>query len=275
MVHLKSQREIERLRKSADLVGQTLAAVARHIRPGVATQELDSVAEDFIRTAGAKPAFKGYRVGNRVFPSALCISVNDAVVHGIPGDTVLKEGDLVSIDCGVEMDGYYGDSAYTFTVGSVGSDARRLLRTTHDALLKGIEQAVDGNRVGDIGAAVQQHCEAEGFGVVYELVGHGIGKSLHEEPQVPNIGTPGSGRKLKDGMTLCIEPMVNFGTARVRAEDDGWTVKTEDGSVSAHYEHMIVVRKDAPEILSTFTYIEDVVVPPYGVEVGYSEAAVQ
>ena len=258
MVHLKTESDIHRLRESADLVSRTLAEVARYIRPGVQTRELDAIAEAFIREHGAEPAFKGYRVGHQVFPAALCISVNDEVVHGIPGSYVLKEGDIVSVDCGVRLNGWYGDSAYTFAVGEIDEEKARLLRVTREALDRGIAQAVVGKRVGDISAAVQRYCEAEGFGVVRELVGHGIGRHLHEEPQVPNFGTPGTGKKLREGMVLCIEPMITMGSYRIKTDADGWTVRTVDGQPAAHYEHMVAVREGKPEVLTTFDYIEEV-----------------
>jgi methionyl aminopeptidase len=257
MVHLKSEKDIERLKASADLVGRTLGEVAKRIAPGVSTNELDRIAEEFIRDHGAEPAFKGYRVGSLVFPATLCTSVNDQVVHGIPTDEPLKEGDIVTADCGVLLDGFYGDSAFTFAIGTISDDTRALLTTTYESLMLAIGQATTGKRLGDIGAAVQSHCEARGYGVVKDLVGHGIGRSLHEDPQVPNYGRSGSGRKLKSGLTMCIEPMINRGTASVRTEGDGWTVKTADSLPSAHYEHMIAVRPGEAEILTTFRYIED------------------
>lgn len=263
MVHLKSEREIDRLRESADLVGRTLAEVARHIDVGVTLEELDAVAEDFIRTHGAEPAFKGYEVGNNVFPNTLCTSVNDAVVHGIPDDYALQDGDLLSIDCGAKLNGYYGDWGYTFAVGSIAEEDAALCRATYEALNKGIEQAVAGQRIGDISHAVQSHCESRGYSVVRDLVGHGIGQSLHEDPQVPNFGSPGRGRRLKPGLTICIEPMINRGTAEVTTDADGWTIRAADGLPSAHYEHMVVVRDGEAEVLSQFEYIEDVVQPPY------------
>jgi methionyl aminopeptidase len=263
MVHLKSQREIERLRESADLVGRTLAEVARHIDVGVTLNELDAVAEDFIRTHDAEPAFKGYQVGDNVFPNTLCTSVNDAVVHGIPDDYALQEGDLLSIDCGVKLNGYYGDSGYTFGVGAVAEEDAALCRATYDALQKGIDQAVEGQRVGDISDAVQSHCEAQGYGVVRDLVGHGIGQSLHEDPQVPNFGSPGQGRRLRRGLSICIEPMINQGGPEVTTDADGWTVRAADGRPSAHYEHMVVVREGEAEVISTFDPIEDEIQPPY------------
>jgi len=267
MVHLKSQREIDRLRESADLVGRTLAEVARHIEVGTTLSELDAIAEDYIRTHGAEPAFKGYQVGDNTFPNTLCTSVNDAVVHGIPGDYALQDGDLLSIDCGAKLNGYYGDWGYTFGVGDIAEEDAALCRATYESLLKGIEQAVPNQRVGDISNAVQTHCESRGFSVVRDLVGHGIGQSLHEDPQVPNFGTPGQGRLLKPGLSVCIEPMINRGTAQVATDADGWTVRAADGLPSAHYEHMVVVHEGTPEVLSDYGYIEDVVQPPYEIDV--------
>ncbi len=263
MVHLKSQREIERLRESADLVGRTLAEVARHIEVGVTLEELDAIAEEYIRTHGAEPAFKGYQVGDKVFPNTLCTSVNDAVVHGIPDDYALQEGDLLSIDCGAKLNGYYGDWGYTFGVGEIAEENASLCRTTYEALRDGIAQAVAGGQIGDISHAVQSRCEARGYGVVRELVGHGIGKQLHEDPQVPNFGAAGQGRRLKAGMTLCIEPMINRGGSEVTTDPDGWTIRATDGLPSAHYEHMVLIREGEAEVLSDFGYIEDVVQPPY------------
>jgi methionyl aminopeptidase len=264
MIHLKSEREIEMLRKSADLVGRTLAEVARRIEPGVATHTLDEVAEEFVRDHGATPAFKGYRIGNLPpFPGTLCISVNDVVVHGFPSDYVLQDGDLVSVDCGVNLNGFFGDYAYTFGVGELDEESAGLCRVTVESLDKGVEQAVAGRRVGDISFAVQDYCESRGYGVVRDLVGHGIGTSLHEDPQVPNVGRRGTGRKLKEGLTICIEPMINAGTGAIAVDDDGWTVRTADGKPSAHYEHMVVVRKGRAEVLSTFEYIESVIDAPY------------
>ena len=264
MVHLKSQREIDLMRVSADLVGRTLAEVARYVEPGVTTAKLDRVAEDYVRAHGAEPAFKGYRVGQLPpFPGTLCVSVNDVVVHGIPGGYELQEGDLISVDCGVKLDGYYGDSAYTFAVGEISDDDIRLCQVTYEALHEGVARAVHGNRVGDISYAVQSYCEERGYGVVRDLVGHGIGRKLHEDPQVPNYGRRGTGRKLKQGTTICIEPMINRGTYAVGTDPDGWTIRTADGAPSAHYEHMVVVRRGEPEVLSTFAYIEEVIEAPY------------
>ena len=266
MVHLKSQREIEKLRASADLVGRTLGEVARHVEVGVTLKELDAIAEDFIRTHGAEPAFKGYQVGDNVFPNTLCTSVNDAVVHGIPGDYQLQDGDLLSVDCGVKLDGYFGDSGYTFVVGTPSDDDAALCRATYEALQEGIAQAVSGRRIGDISHAVQSYCESRGYGVVRELVGHGIGQSLHEDPQVPNFGSPGQGRRLKPGLSICIEPMINRGSGEVTTDPDGWTVRTADGLPSAHYEHMVVVHEGEPEVLSSFAHIEDEIEPPYEID---------
>lgn len=266
MVHLKNIQEVEALRASAMLVSKTLAEVAGHIRPGVKTSVLDAVAEAYIAGQGGKPAFKGYKVGPRIFPSTLCISVNEEVVHGIPGDYLLQEGDLVSVDCGVRLNGYFGDSAFTFAVGDVAQERLQLCRVTYEALNRGIEAATAGNRVGDISSAVQSHCESHGYGVVRDLVGHGIGRQLHEDPQVPNYGRRGTGRKLKEGMTLCIEPMINAGTFEVMTRPDGWTIVTDDASPSAHYEHMVLVQRGQADVLSTFSYIEAVVEAPYTIE---------
>lgn len=273
MVHLKSEREIERLKASADLVGRTLGEVAKLVRPGVTTAELDRVAETIIRDHGAEPAFKGYRVGSNVFPATLCTSVDDEVVHGIPSDRVLREGELVSVDCGVVLDGWYGDSAYTFAVGEISDENRDLCAATYHSLDLAIERSVTGNRLGDIGEAVQTYCESRGFGVVRDLVGHGIGRSMHEDPQVPNFGRRGSGRKLKTGMVICIEPMVNRGTATVRTEEDGWTIRTADALPSAHYERMVVVRPGGAQVLTPFNYIEDSLdIVPYADAAGAEDA---
>ena len=255
MIPIKTDEEIEIQRKSSLLVGKTLAEVARHIRPGVTTIELDRVAEKFILSNGAQPGFKGY--GG--FPATLCISVNDAVVHGIPGDRKLKEGDIVSIDCGVLMNGFYGDSAYTFAVGEISEEVRLLLERTKESLYLGIEQAVNGKRVGDIGNAVQGYVEGFGYSVVRDLVGHGVGRNLHEKPEVPNYGRRGSGIKLKSGMVIAIEPMINLGVKEVIQEKDGWTIRTADSKPSAHYEHTVAVRNGKPDILSTFEYIEEII----------------
>src|SRR5690606_5537161 len=257
-IHLKSEHDVQGLRRAAGLVGEVLAEVARRVEPGATTAALDRVAEEIIRDAGARAAFKGYRAGSGSppFPGVICASLNDVVVHGFPTDTPLEEGDVLTVDCGVELDGYFGDFAYTFPVGEVSEENRALLNATKQSLYEGISQAVVGRRVGDIGYAVQRFCEARGYGVVRDLVGHGSGRRLHEEPQVPNTGRRGQGKRLKEGMTVCIEPMINRGTERVTVDADGWTIRTADGYPSAHYEHMVVVRRGAAEVLSSYDAIE-------------------
>ncbi|MFP4024319.1 MAG: type I methionyl aminopeptidase [Thiohalospira sp.] len=254
MLVYKSQEEIEIIRRNNLLVSKTLAEVAKLVKPGVTTLELDKRAEEFIRDNGAVPGFLGY--GG--FPNTLCTSVNDQVVHGIPSDYVLKEGDIVSVDCGTFMDGYYGDSAYTFPVGEISDEVMQLLRTTKESLFLGIEKAVEGNRVGDIGYAVQMHAENAGYSVVREMVGHGLGKQMHEAPEVPNYGKRGKGVKLNKGLVLCIEPMINMGTKYIKQDPDGWTIRTVDGKPSAHYELALMVDKGKADILSTFEYIEEI-----------------
>lgn len=253
-VHIKTDEEVELLRESSLLVGKTLAAVADRIKPGVTTLELDAVAEEFIRDHGGEPGFKGY--GG--FPNSLCTSVNEAVVHGIPNDKPLVDGDIVSVDCGVLKNEFYGDSAYTFAVGEIAPEVQQLLEVTKECLQKAIEQAIVGKRIGDIGFACQHHAEQHGYGVVRELVGHGLGRSLHEAPEVPNYGRRGNGPRLMDGMVLAIEPMINLGRKVVFHEEDGWTIVTADRKVSAHFEHDIVVRKDQADVLSSFDEIEKV-----------------
>lgn len=257
-IHLKNDRDVEGLRQAAGLVGEVLVEVARRVEPGVTTIELDRVAEEVIRSAGGRPAFKGYRMGrdSTPFPGSLCISVNEVVVHGFPSLSPLVAGDLMTVDCGVELGGYFGDFAYTFPVGEVSEENRALLNATKQSLYEGISQAVVGHRIGDIGNAVQRYCEARGYGVVRDLVGHGIGRRLHEDPQVPNIGRRGQGKRLKEGMALCIEPMINRGTERVEVDADGWTVRTADGRPSAHYEHTVIVRPGTAEVLSSYDAIE-------------------
>lgn len=254
MIHIKTDEEVEIQRESSLLVGKTLAEVAKIIRPGIKTIELDKVAETYIRDNGAEPGFKGY--GG--FPGTLCISVNEEVVHGIPGDRELRDGDIVSIDCGTLKNGFYGDSAYTFAVGEVDDDVLMLLQRTKESLYLAIEQAIVGKRIGDIGFAVQHYVEGYGYSVVRELVGHGVGRNLHEKPEVPNYGRRGSGVKLKSGMALAIEPMINLGSKEVVQENDGWTFRTQDRKPSAHFEHDVVVRPGKADILSTFKYIEEV-----------------
>lgn len=248
----KTPEEIELIRVSSLLVGDTLAEVAAMLKPGIKTLELDTIAETFIRDHKAEPAFKGYNG----FPASLCISVNAEVVHGIPGKREIKEGDVVSIDCGVKKDGFFGDSAYSFTIGEVTDEARKLILVTKECLLKGIEKAVLGCRIGDISAAVQDHAESNGFGVVRELVGHGVGKKLHEKPEVPNYGKRGAGILLKPGMVIAIEPMINAGKRQVKQLNDGWTILTADLKPSAHFEHTVSIGTQVPDVLSSFEKIE-------------------
>ncbi len=254
MVNLKTAEEINLIRQSSLLVGKTLAEVAAAIAPGVTTLQLDAIAETFIRDHGAEPGFKGYNG----FKHTLCTSVNDVVVHGIPNQTPLLEGDIVSVDCGVKWNGFFGDSAYTFAVGTINNEVRRLLEVTRECLHAGIAQAVQGHRTGDIGFAVQQHAEQHGYGVVRELVGHGVGRNLHEAPEVPNFGKRGTGLLMKEGLVLAIEPMINMGTRNVKQHRDGWTVSTADGKPSAHFEHTVVVREGKAEVLSSFEWIEKI-----------------
>jgi methionyl aminopeptidase len=251
MISLKSLEEIELIRESSRIVADVLKLMGSQIRPGITTLELDRAAEDYIRSMVGEPAFKGYGWDkNNLFPATLCMSIDDEVVHGIPSKRVLKDGDLLSIDVGAKKNGFYGDGAWSFAVGEVSEEKMRLMRVTEESLLKGIEQAVAGKRVHDISNAVQQYVEANGFSVVRDLVGHGIGKKLHEEPSIPNYGDPGTGPALKDGMTLAIEPMVNAGTWRVKVAADGWTVLTADGKPSAHFEHTVAIKNGKAEILT-------------------------
>lgn len=250
---VKTAEEIELMRESSRIVAEVIKLVGTQIVPGVATQQLDRMAEEYIRSCGGVPAFKGYGFeADNLFPATLCISVDSEVVHGIPGKRVLRDGEIVSIDVGVKKNGFYGDGAFTFPVGAVSPDKRRLMTVTKESLDRGVAQAVEGNRIGDIAFAVQSHVEAAGFSVVRDLVGHAIGRELHEDPQVPNYGRPQKGTVLKEGMTLAIEPMVNMGTHRVRTASDRWTILTEDGMPSAHYEYTVVVRKGAAEILTQY-----------------------
>lgn len=259
MIFLKTDDEIELLRQSNILVGKTLAELAKIIKPGVTTKELDKVAEEFIRDNGATPTFKGFPNQNGVlFPGSICTSVNEQVVHGIPGEVVLKDGDIVSVDCGTYMNGYCGDSAYTFAVGEINDEVYNLLKVTKEALYLGIQNAIQGKRLGDIGDAVQQHCESHSYGVVREFVGHGIGKSMHEDPMVPNYGKKGNGILLKNGLCIAIEPMITLGAREVVMERDGWTVRTRDRKCAAHFEHTIAVRKGKTDILSSFDFVEEV-----------------
>lgn len=253
MIYIKTTEEIEKLRASNLLVSKTLAEVAKYIYPGISTDKLDSIAEEFIRDNKALPGFLGYKG----YPKTLCTSVNAQIVHGIPSQYELKEGDLISIDCGVILDGYYGDSAYTFGVGEVNAGIKKLMEVTKESLYLGVEKAVTGSRTGDIGFAIQSYCEKAGYSVVRELVGHGIGKNLHEEPEVPNYGRKGTGVKLQKGMVICIEPMINMGKRHIFQENDGWTIRTADKLPSAHFELTVAVDNSKPDILSTFSYIEE------------------
>lgn len=252
MMYYKTEEEIDLIRESSLLVAKTLAEIAGLIKPGITTQALDEIAEEFIRDNGGMPAFKGYNG----FPNTLCVSPNNQVVHGIPNGRALKDGDILSVDCGVVMNGYYGDSAFTYEVGEVDVQIKQLLKVTKESLYKAIEMAVSGNRVGDIGYAVQKHAESFGYGVVRELVGHGVGKNLHESPEVPNYGRKGKGILLKEGLVIAIEPMINMGERGIMQHNDGWTITTLDNKPSAHFEHTIVVRKGKAEILSSFVEIE-------------------
>jgi methionyl aminopeptidase len=247
MIILKTPEEIEIMTRASKLVAETLDALKREVRPGISTEELDRLAEEFIRSRGGIPAFKGYRN----YPKTLCASVNEQVVHGIPSKRVLKEGDIIGLDLGAIVDGFYGDSAVTVPVGTVHPRTAELLRVTEEALYKGIEQAVVGNRLSDISHAIQRHAEAAGFSVVTDFVGHGIGRQLHEEPQVPNYGKPGQGPRLQVGMVLAIEPMINAGGSGVRVLDDHWTAVTRDGSLSAHFEHTIAIQANGPARILT------------------------
>lgn len=255
-IYLKTDEEIELIRESCLLVSRTIAEVGKNIKEGISTIGLDKIAEMFIRDNGATPAFKGYRKESKVFEYTLCVSVNEQVVHGVPGNYVLKNSDIVSVDCGVLKNGFYGDSAYTFAVGEIREEVKQLLQVTKESLMKGIENAVAGKRVGDISNAVEEYVSRYGYGIVRELVGHGIGRSLHEAPEIPNFGKRGSGIKMEEGLVIAIEPMINLGKRDVKTERDGWTVATMDKKPSAHFEHTVVVRKSKAEILTTFEYIE-------------------
>lgn len=260
MIFLKTEDEIELLRASNLLVGQTLAEIAKYVMPGVTTKKLDVIAEEFIRDHGAVPTFKGFpNPYGSPFPASICTSVNEQVVHGIPSEhVVLKDGDIVSVDCGTYMNGFCGDSAYTFCVGEVSEEVKRLLKVTKEALYEGIQNAVQGRRLGDIGYAVQQHCESNSYGVVREFVGHGIGKEMHEDPQVPNYGKRGYGTLLKKGMCIAIEPMITLGNRAIVMEDDGWTVRTRDRKCAAHFEHTVAIGTAKADILSSFEFVEEV-----------------
>lgn len=257
MIFLKTEDEIELMREANLLVGSTLAELGRQIQPGVTTAQLDKVAEEFIRDHGAIPTFKGFpNPYGSPFPASICTSVNDEVVHGIPNDRPLQDGDIVSIDCGTLLNGYNGDSCYTFCVGEVTEDVKQLLRVTKESLYLGIEAALTGYRIGDIGYAVQSHCEKYGLGVVREFVGHGIGRDMHEDPQVPNFGRRGNGVQIKNGLCIAIEPMITLGKPQIYMMPDRWTIKTRDGKVAAHFEHTIAIHHGKPDILSSFEEIE-------------------
>lgn len=255
-IYYKSVEEIELIRTSSLLLSKTNAEIAKIVKPGVKTIELDKVAETFIRDNGGIPAFLNYNG----FPYSLCISVNDQIVHGFPGNYVLKEGDIVSVDCGVILNNFISDSAYTFAVGEISPEIKNLLKVTQECLVLAVDKAVAGNRIGDIGFVVQEHAEKHGYGVVKELVGHGVGLKLHEKPEVPNYGKRGSGIKLEEGMVLAIEPMINMGRAGVKFWEDGWTVSTIDGKPSAHFEHTVAIKKHKADVLTTFDLIEEVLI---------------
>jgi methionyl aminopeptidase len=246
MIQYKSPREIEKLRKAGRVVAEILDLISDNIRPGVTTRQLDRLAAGHFKKRNARPAFLGYQG----YPAGICVSIDDEVVHGIPGDRRLAEGEIVSVDAGAEVDGYFGDSARTFAVGAATSGARKLLSVTEEALNRGIKACIAGNRMGDLSSAIQSYVESEGFSVVRDLVGHGIGRKMHEEPQVPNFGEPGTGIELKEGLVVAIEPMINAGGYKVRVLPDGWTIVTGDGSLSAHFEHTVAITSNGPEILT-------------------------
>ncbi|WP_299111283.1 type I methionyl aminopeptidase [uncultured Winogradskyella sp.] len=253
MIIVKTKEEIELMRQSALVVSKTLGMLAKEVKEGVTTNHLDTIAETFIRDHGAVPGFKGLYD----CPSTLLCSVNEAVVHGLPTDVPLKDGDIVSIDCGALMNGFYGDHAYTFEIGNVDEDTKKLIKITKESLYIGIDKLRIGNRVGDVGYAIQQYCESHGYGVVRELVGHGIGRKMHEDPEMPNYGRRGRGKKFIEGMVVAIEPMINMGTHKVKQLKDGWTIVTQDGKPSVHFEHDIAIVNGQPEILSTFAYVHE------------------
>lgn len=255
MIYYKTHEEIESIRQSSLLVSRALAEVAKHIKPGVTTLELDKVADEFIREHGGIPAFLGYRG----FPNSACISVNEVVVHGLPGNTALSNGDIVSVDIGVVLDGFYGDSAFSFPVGEISEEKKRLIKITRESLELGVQQARAGKRIGDIAFTIQDFVERKGYSIVRELVGHGVGKKLHEDPEVPNYGKRGSGTKIQEGLVIAIEPMVNMGKKNVLQASDGWSIYTEDRKPSAHFEHTVAVTKDGPDMLTTFEFIDEVV----------------
>ncbi|WP_026956467.1 type I methionyl aminopeptidase [Algoriphagus vanfongensis] len=253
MIHYKTSEEVQKIKESADILAKAHGEVAKHVKVGVKTSHLDKIAEEFIRDHGAVPSFKGYNG----FPASLCISVNEVVVHGFPSEYELKDGDIISVDCGVFHQGFHSDSAYTYPVGEVSTLVLNLLKATRDSLYLGIEKAIFGNRIGDIGHAIQKFVEAKGYTVVRELVGHGLGRNLHESPEVPNYGKRGSGPLLKTGMVIAIEPMINLGSRNIVQERDGWTIRTSDRKPSAHYEHTIAIFEDRTEVLTSHKYIEE------------------
>jgi methionyl aminopeptidase len=259
MIFLKTNAELEIIRANGVILGQAHAEVAKIIKPGVTTKELDKVAFEYIKDYQGHPSFLHYNVSGHKFPASLCISINDVVVHGIPSNYQLKDGEIVSIDCGVFKNGFHADSAYTYGIGNVKEETLRLMRTTKESLFVAIEQAVFGRRVGDIGFAIQTYCEKLGFTIVRELVGHGVGKSLHEKPEVANYGKRGDGPKLKENMVIAIEPMVNQGKRSIHQENDNWTIRTQDRKPSAHYEHTVAIKKGKADILTTFEFIEEAI----------------
>ena len=259
MIYLKTDDEIELLRKANSIVAGTLAEIAKVVKPGVSTRQLDTLAEQYIRDNGAVPTFKGFpNPYGGPFPAAICTSVNDVIVHGIPNDEPLKEGDIVSVDCGTFIDGFNGDSCYTFCVGEVSAEVRELLRVTKEALYKGIEKAIPGKRIGDVGYAVQQHAESHGYGVVREFVGHGIGHEMHEDPMVPNYGKKGNGKLMRNGLCIAIEPMITMGSPDLYLCEDRWTVRSRDGKPAAHFEHSLAIHHGKADILSSFAEIEKI-----------------
>ena len=255
MIFYKTEEEIEIIREGAQILGKAHGEVAKSVRPGIKTKDLDKIAEEFIQVHGAKASFKGYNG----FPSTLCISVNENVVHGFPSEYELKDGDIISIDCGVFYKGFHSDSAYTYPVGDISPETLSLLKTTKESLYVGIEEAKFGNRIGDVAYAIQKYVEDKGYTVVRELVGHGLGRNLHEGPEVPNYGKRGRGPKLNEGLVIAIEPMINLGTRNIVQENDGWTIRTKDRKPSAHFEHTVAIFKDRTEILTTHKYIEEVI----------------
>ena len=257
-IFLKTEEEIEKMRAANLMVASTLAEIGKAIKPGVTTAHLDKIAEEYIRDNGAVPTFKGFPnpCGGKAFPASICTSVNDVVVHGVPNDEPLQEGDIVSVDCGILLDGYNGDSCYTFCVGEISEEIALLLKTTKESLYLGIESALPGRRIGDIGYTVQTHCEAQGYGVVREFVGHGIGTKMHEDPPVPNYGRRGNGPQIKNGLCIAIEPMIVMGSPKIYMANDRWTIKTRDGKPAAHFEHTIAIHQGRVDILSSFEEIE-------------------